>query len=320
MMGFEKKLSLRAREKFAKDYSVPFKLLGDGYFDYFAGLVDRDYNLSDKLISLCMVIEDLGGEDQFFKYSSEFPFRVIDDIKQKDSYANFIGGTIESYPRNVQTSKKGIYKSCNANKNYISIDLSSANYHSMKSFDEDLVNNSKDYDDFIRKYTPYDYFINSKKIRQVIFGNLNPKRQQQLQRNVISQIIDLLVNVLKLDKETLVASTSDELIIDVTDYGFDVQDLMFEIFSSIKLNIKDFPVKVEHFKLGHIGNNCFVKRKYGSSFLYGVEFKNVSGVFFPQAYKKYYCLPLNDKDMTFIHEKCEAKFVKPYFEGVTYGD
>lgn len=68
------------------------------------------------------------------------------------------------------------------------------------------------------------YAQKSKMIRQVIFGNLNPKRQQHWQRQVMQSLRDFieqefsdLIQSNKLDmQKSIVQSTSDEIVIDLS--------------------------------------------------------------------------------------------------------
>jgi hypothetical protein len=312
MKKWSERLSLDARKIFAKDYSVPFKMYGDDYFDYFINLIDKDYGFSHRLRHMELAILEM-GENEFLKYRKELPFKIIDHVKKKPAYEKFNNSIIETSSRSVTTSKKGIYKTPNDGRSFISIDLVKANFHSLKSIDSDLVNGKEDYYEFICDFASpedYEYCPNSKSMRQIIFGNLNPKKQQTIQRNVISEIIKLLVDVLKIDEDLIVASTSDEVIIDITDYNYSIDDLEFEIKSTIKMNIEGFPVRIENFQLYHIGKGCYSKVIHGYDSR--IELKNIPGIFFPQVYKFSNRIPLDEKDMMFIQDGCLASFLEPY--------
>jgi hypothetical protein len=312
-MKYSDKFSINVRRQFAKDYSVPFKMFGDDYFDYFIDEYDHLYNFKDKLDSLDEAINKLGGNEKFFQYRREFPFEVIKGIQGSPYYSDLQNCRILYESRPIDTSKKGIYKSFYADREFISIDLKEANFNAMKNFNKDLVNNKSNYAEFVSDFTDIEYFAKSKKIRQVIYGNCLPKKQQSLQKNVITKIIDLLIDIVKVDKETIIASTSDELIIDVTDYEFCKKDYLFEMVTAIVMNIDGWPIHGEYFSLKNLGKGCFFKVIHSDGDK--IQFKNVPASFFPQAYKKLYDKPLNEKDMTFIFENQEAVFKQPYFEG-----
>lgn len=59
---------------------------------------------------------------------------------------------------------------------FFSLDLKKVNYHVLKFYYPNLVLNTHTYEDFIGQFTEFDYIRKSKYIRQVIFGNLNPKK------------------------------------------------------------------------------------------------------------------------------------------------
>ena len=74
-------------------------------------------------------------------------------------------------------------------------------------------------------------------------------------------------------------------------------------------------IRVELFQLVSLGRKCFVKEYLSAdNQVSKIEFKGVPGHLYPQAFKHYYKLPLNDKDMTFIFEGEKARLLNKAFE------
>ena len=59
-------------------------------------------------------------------------------------------------------------------------------------YDNELTLGYDDYESLIGHVSNFEYFKKSKYLRQVIFGNMLPKKQQRLQKWVIDQVISVL--------------------------------------------------------------------------------------------------------------------------------
>lgn len=71
---------------------------------------------------------------------------------------------------------------------YVSVDMVQANWNSLKRYDQ--FNELGDtYDDLLDKFNCPKIFHRSKSIRQFIFGNINPRLQQKVERNMMQEIV-----------------------------------------------------------------------------------------------------------------------------------
>jgi hypothetical protein len=150
------------------------------------------------------------------------------------------------------------------------------------------------YEDFIGQFTEYAYFINSKYLRQVIFGNLNPKRQQALQRMVIGELTDAL------PEEDIVAWTSDEVV--VYDRP-EKRDGYVKLAEACKM-----PCRCTLFDLSRLGTSSIYVKRSGLDW----ELKMCPSHLFMQAFKAYVGWECNEKDKMFLYEGEVAKFCHPY--------
>ena len=211
---------------------------------------------------------------------------------------------LSNYPNN------SIYKENNIGKTFLSIDLVKANYQSLKFIDKSLVLNSVNYDDLISKFTDYMYIKQSKYIRQVIFGHLNPKRLQKIQRYLIEQVILYVLSHENMIEDSIVMASNDEVIFEINDFlSDDFSNTFKEITNNIK-NSLNIDVDIEIFTLNHLGMNCYVKEFKNKE---GYQFAGVSQIYYPQVYKKYHNLPINDLDLTFKHDNQLVKFLNSTF-------
>lgn len=299
----------KLRRKIIKDYRFPFKITDDEYFEYFMELYKKDFDLEKPWKNLLDAVKSLGGEDEFYNYSDQLHLTVIEELKNKKEYLRFNNIEMPQIgKRNFEVSKRSPYHTDYVDLKLISIDLVKANFQVMKRYDAAIINNTSNYLDFISTYTPYKYFQESKQIRQIIFGNLNPKRQQAFQKRIMEDIMENLIK--HRSNLSFHGLTSDEVFVYVKN---EPSECLFQEVEDIT-NKMEFDLRVELFKLKTLGRKCFVKEFLNkNNEVTKIEFKGVPGHLFAQAYKHYYHLPLNDKDMTFIFEGEKALLLNKAF-------
>lgn len=294
------------KKRFTKDFQLPINVFAEPYFSYFVELYDSHYNVNLKLNWLEQALNKSGGIEAFFKMSESISKGIKERISSSLAYKNF--NTIDvnvEFPLIEPIKQQNIYIAPNVDKLLISIDLEKANFNCFNLFNlkEELKIDS--YNDLMNQFTDLDYFKNSKMIRQVIFGDLNPARQQRVQKYIINQIC------LKLKEHNCILSSasSDEIIVESQISKKDVENIL-----------KDLPQKfqffrVEPFSFKKIDEdfNFFVKNTQTNK---GdkIEFKNIPGHLFAQVYKRYLGLAITDYDMLFYHEDLLAQFKEPIFK------
>lgn len=294
-------------KRFVKDFKLPITIFEDPYFNYFIelydSLLDTKYKLS-LFLDAVNFAEDKGG---FFDYGMMLSKQITEEITNTNAYNKLIKVDMnKEYPLKGEFKIRNIYTEDNEYKEFISIDLNKANFNilGLLGIKEELSINS--YEELVKRYTELDYYVKSKLFRQVIFGNINPNRQQRLQKYVINQISILF------EKEgyNLFSASSDELIIENKN-GINA------VLSLLKSLPKNFDFyRVERFNIQKVdkSNDFFVKKSYNENNEESIEFKNVPAYLFPQVYKKYFGLELNEKDMTFIHDGLLAEYKEPLFK------
>lgn len=143
--------------------------------------------------------------DDTFQYKIDKSNEIIEFLKTTRAYSELNDDNlIESYP----TSKNFQWFS---GRRYLSIDINSANWVSLKRYDPNFLNELGDsYQDLLKKFDVHPVFWNSKQFRQYIFGNINPKKQIKVQRTIIEELIKT-INLCP------VCVKSDEVIYEFTD-------------------------------------------------------------------------------------------------------
>lgn len=112
---------------------------------------------------------------------------AMDDIKSRPVFKQFNEAelkSIEHYP--IADAQKTVYTATNDGRMFISIDMRKANFSSLKYYG---VFTEGSWEEFLSKFTNIPHILNSKYIRQVILGNCSPKRQIQLEKSIMTNLL-----------------------------------------------------------------------------------------------------------------------------------
>jgi hypothetical protein len=307
-------ISNSVKKRFTKDQNIPITILDEPYFSYYVDL----FNCTKKWNSFVQCLNSFSNEGNFFKTSDEIINRAIEYIKGKDSYKAFCDLRIPNYRLDEQYSSD-IYKDKYDNKYFISFDIRNANYQTFAHYDEHFFGKGTEYAAWIMNFVPdnieqgYEHFTTSKQIRQIIFGNTNPKNQNNYQKNIL---IPLLLEALSEYKHKLVAVSSDEI---VFEYDKMLESEHLELLKDVNLD-----VKMECFKLYKVptvnNEKIFIKMVLDFDLVTDYKIKCCPSYFYPQVMKKIKQMktgvidPINDLDLSFYFESQICRFTNPIME------
>lgn len=295
-------------KRWVKDYDLPIKIFDEPYFSYLVTLYKDYFQTEKKLNILKNTMVNFKDSDKFLTHNNNLTKEIVSTVVAIPEYQEFNIGKMDKF--NIQTSypKNDIYKQNNVDKYYVSIDLVKANFQALKYINPAIVLNCGDYTDFISKFTDYDYVKESKYIRQVIFGNLNPKRQIKVERFLIENIIQYLIKGNIIQADLIAMASSDEVVVEFSkDNALGLAKNYKDIQNSIKESV-GVDVDIEIFVLKSIEGSYFVKEFINKE---GYQFACVPQIYFPQIFKKYNGLDINDKDLVFKYEHQLVKFLNP---------
>lgn len=294
------------KKRFASDLKLPINIYSEPYFEYFMELYDRDLHTKEKMKSFQKLLNQFSNQEEFFQNSERISSSIKNLIANSETYKKLNSFDMnKDFPLEEQIKQQNIYIIPNVGKKLISVDLEKANFNVLKmiGLGEEIGVNS--YNELLEKFTTDEYYFISKKIRQVIFGDLNPSRQQRIQKFVINN----LCKKLKDNGCILSSASSDEIIIQNENFtSKDIKEIL-------KDSPKEFQFfRVEDFVFEKIDENhdFFVKTTLTEN---GpkTEFKNVPGHLFAQVYKRYLNEEINDYDLLFYHEGFLAQFKEKLF-------
>jgi len=282
------------KRRFIKDFSLPITIVEDEYFFYYLKVYEETLKSLTLWKEFNVYLEQFDSEESFFKHCYSFQNRKIKEVKDNEKFELFLN--YKPKEKDVRTfneyvRKKNIFRREFLDVDYISIDLKKANYQTFIYSGMDLPC----FNDFMEQDW---YFTSSKYSRQVIFGQLEPKKQSSIQKEIIGRILGLLINSGNVDN--IVSVNNDEIIL---------KDLTLDYID----NIFDFYIKrtIEKFKLislqDHKGTDYFIKELDSN-----IEIKGVNKNRFIQVHKKYFNIPLDlEKDLVFYYEKDIVQFKYP---------
>jgi len=287
------KITNKLKRRFCKDNGIPIKIYDEPYFTHMLKLFNGTFDTINKYENFKKYLLKYNSEEDFFTNINKIENEIITHIKSKKAYQDFINMDMNKFNCMYQISNENFYSSQHSNHNFLSIDLSNANFTSLKYVDSDIIDNKKTYYDFIKQFTEDEYFLNSKQIRQIIFGKLNPKRQNRVQKFIMDLVLIEVLNFTNIDN--IVSIVNDEIIIKYNEFYKD--DLLIKIkelerkigckfhYEEFTLKkFKDFKFYIKIFKNGD------------------VKFKCINALYYPTILREYYNEPPHIYDRTFIHE------------------
>jgi len=350
----DKTYSIKLRNRFVDDFNLPISVLDSPYFYHQLKLYNEYNGAYTKWRWLVSLIEEhYGGMENLFLEDYYFYRNKIITTLEK-SFDHIMFNTADMTKYSISDGefnsipRTSVYSKNNDNAVFLSLDLKHANFQGLKFVHPSLVNNTKNYEEFIKFHLEEEnhplisYFVDSKYTRQVIFGKLNASRNIVVQNYMINRIWNVLknLNVVRtrgfweklIDGQRIKVHSrqSDELILKFEEYeGYDtlafIEDLV-EIrkaieseLGSIEINTNLFKLKLHTFETP-CGNQFDVYEKVSLDNVSPHNIKETSKpgkikscpiTYFPQVFKFLFKPGIGDMDLVFYYEKNLAKFLSP---------
>lgn len=312
------------RYRLAKDFQLPISLFEDKHYNYYKNLYDSFFKVSEKEDLMKKVVDEIANsaefsskdnlseqkekEHKYFQYASKVNEDLKEIVRNSKAY-EMMNNEQFTKEATENVEKRSIYINDNLDKRMISVDLNKANFNvfGLYGLKEEL--GIQDYAEFVKLATPYDYFIQSRMTRQVVFGDLNPKRQQNIQKRIINEF----AKILKDNEIKVTSSSSDEIIIDPNGDESLTMHVVKDLLKDVAPEKQFFRVEEFSFTKIHPANDLhyFFKTSVDTTGKVKEEFKNVPSLYFPQVFKHKFNMPLQKEDLFFVMEGKLACFLEP---------
>lgn len=296
-------LTTRLKKRFCKDTDLPINLYHEPYFTERIHLFNDLFDSVEKLETFKKDLSNFKNEEEYFEYYNKVKDNFINNLKAKKEYEEFLTCNMNKFSvPDYKVGGKSVFTETNIGKRLISIDLKQANFHAMKFFNRNLVDNKDTYEELIGQFTPLKHIIKSKYIRQVVFGNCNPKRQVTIEKFMMHFVMEILLKYM--DTKHILTYMSDEIVFEYFD-GVDLESIYKELDQLQKE--KGFLLHCEDYVLHKIENTEFYMKKFVDG---SVEFKCVNHLFYPFVARAYKGEEVQENDKVFYHEGYLSKFIE----------
>ncbi len=206
-------------------------------------------------------------------------------------------------------ARRIIFKQTFDGKYFLSVDMKKANFTALKKYDPAIVGGKATYEEFIGMFTEHEYFKSSKYIRQVVFGNLNPRRQVTYEKYLMDGVLTQLLEFTQ--KESIVFYSNDEIVLDLSYLVSEEERNMLSEKVQFVLEVKDkegISLRQEVFLLRYIPNSQGYIRRFVNK--EGYDFKCIDAIMMPFVLRAYAGEQVMEEDMVFRYEGKLAKLIE----------
>ncbi len=303
-------VSISLKERFCKDWAIPIKLTAEPYFSERLAIYNQYSPCIERFAEFIDLVERLGGEPKYFALYNATKDLAIKYLNENEAMTYFKEQEdMSQFPCAKGFPTSSIFKQTFIGKKFISVDIIKGNFTALKFYNSSIVGNCDTYDEFMKMFTDEPYLRQSKYIRQVIFGNVNPKRQVKLESYMMNMLLSDLLRVVPTN--SVVYVSSDELVFDADLYT----PTMLEDFKKIVDTHRETGIttREEHFTLKFIPEAdvyCKVLRTVdGKSTL---DLKCMSHTMMPFVIKALCRERFTSSDYVFELDSKTAKWLEPY--------
>ena len=296
------------KQRFCKDMNLSIKIFEEPYFANFLELYDKQFKSISKYNRFIEALNQCGSEQAYFEAYNKLKDDVIEYLNgnpemtffaQSEDMSKFTCQN-KGYPTN------DIFKDTNDGKVFVSIDMVKGNFTALHHYNPNIVKGCDTYEDFIRTFTDVSHFVESKYIRQVVFGNVIPKRQVAYENYLMDMVLTELLKTGVVKPENVEFFSTDEIVLAVP-YEMVCGRMVNEEFYNSVMNVvkwakeNNINVRGEFFELRKIpGTHGYVKKfMMGKD---GVDFKCLDFLTMPFVLRAYQGEKPNDMDKIFLYE------------------
>ena len=303
----------KLRQRFVKDYNLPINVFDEKLFNYYISLYD--FFPREKWENLKALIDEKynGNVELWLDHCASVRDKTINTVIESPEYKAFNNSDLSVYKLSKNIGEHSYYTEATDGCRFISIDLKKANFQALKYVG---VLKEATYDEFIENMGGDDYIKGSKYLRQVIFGKMNPSRTITVEKYIMEKIMKFSDEVLPIGFE-LYSQNSDELVYKLNNNTFvgDI-NIICKVLEKVVLDKIGIEVRVEYVEINKLpivncnGNNIdtFVRHNLITD---ETVLKKASTTFYPQIYKLWKGLSIDERDLIFYDNDQLAKFLEP---------
>lgn len=288
----------KMRQRFCALSGMPKNMVEEPYFQNRLRL----YGKESAYLQFVKDVEASGGEDAFLELYNEIQDAAISFIRETKGYQRFTEENMNQFAvPDLKVSGHDIFKDQYVGHDIVSLDLTQANFHALRHYDEDMFGGAQTWKEFLLRFTDLECILNSKYFRQVIMGNCNPKRQTTYEKYLLYTFLAPELNKIY---DNFKSFMHDEAIFDLSPGHSKTKEDLLEILLKIKENAS-IPMRLEHYTLWKIkGTKGYLKKGDGWH-----QIKGVSDLHYPFVFRKLVGEAMQEEDTYFIHDGYLSKMI-----------
>lgn len=306
------------RKRFVSDLNLPIQIVQSPYFEERLELLEKDYFAKTQYGMLLKLIKDK-FENNIVKFLEEYHNvrdNIINTVINSEAYKAF--NTDDNVIKDFKPicDARNLYTNEQDGGLFISYDMKKANFQTLRYANPQIVLNADTYEEFIDKFTDLDYIKNSKYIRQVIFGKMNPKRTISLERWLTNEFAKYLIENVIPKNLIPFSINSDEIIFKFMGSEEEFESYYIEphtpiTYNGVEFKINKFKLHSRQFKLATSSALLTVYEK--EDYLDGHKriLKAVPSTYFAQVYKLLRGEKTTPSDLKFYYEHEICSFDNP---------
>lgn len=320
MFDFEKNsccsITPTLKQRFCKDMGIPIKIFEEPYFSNFLELYDFQFHCIEKYKMFVTLVEEFGSEQNYFAAYNKLKDDAIEFLKSSEEMEYFAQKEdMSKYAvKNNGFPTHDIFKETFDGQFFVSIDMKKGNFTAVSHYNPNIVGNKSTYEAFISMFTDKEYFKLSKYIRQVIFGNINPKRQVTYERYLMDRVLSEILSRGIVQSEDVVFFSTDEIVLRVPETAIECDEVCGTFPVEVEKVVswaktQNINVRAEFFELRKIkGTDGYVKKfKYNKD---GYEFKCLDFLTYPFVLRAYKGETPKDIDKVFLYEGKKVQLIE----------
>lgn len=231
-MGEQKmKLTNNLKKRFCKNYNIPIQIYEEPYWSSRIELFDELFDTKARLADFQKDLDTYVDEQDYFEQDNIFLQEIIDDIRNSEGFQFFnstdnkdiLPNSADDIMRTMNYRRNDIYAETYKGKTFISIDLKKANFQSLKyfsrKFGKEIFQGKESWEEYLSLFTQEKTKINSKHLRQVIFGALNPSRVTNYEKKLMCELLIKILYEFPEWKEKVVSLNTNEIVIEIDNYN-----------------------------------------------------------------------------------------------------
>ena len=303
-------ITINLRKKFVTDCKLPIKIYEEPYFSYQMNLFDKHYDCLTKYKCFIDSLKNFSTEEEYFNYYNSIKETMMTTISTNPHFIEFNEHNMK-YTTDYITKisqygfrTKDIFKESFIGKRFISIDIIKANFNALRYYNSAIFDNAETYEEYISKFTNNKHIINSKYIREVIFGikKCNPEKQIAFEKYLMSILTLNVLSIIDI-KDNIVFFSNDEIITNMTSQEIDNIKQTFNEYMAVPIRIEDFILK------GVYKDNEIIA--YIKEFTNGtISIKKYQSLYLPIVIKIINKEPIIDYDLVFDYNNNICKLIE----------